>query len=747
MCSECNQVFNTGRARSAHLCCKKRREEGTSKRSCLGFSMITIPINLECGISEAITGEQARIVDIISAIRDSTRGIKFYLIVAANLRKGVDEAIVRDTNYFASSHTPVLQDTLITLGPHITQIENKVAEYVRQGSGWIVEGVTEITIAISPYEPLYSSGSYIPLPAGLKRKNSLINIQNKDERCLAWCLAAFRTMTVLGDDWSKLKDKQRTSKYTEQMNNIDIAGITWPISPYQIPRFATQNNIRINVIGYDEEEKEFYPISMTKNEGAIMTVLQIAQEDRTHYVFIQNLNALLRPSNSRNANIIYCPRCFWHFSEKRLLTKHIESCQNFDPVRMEFPEENVIRFENYQKMIKAPAYIVADFECIIEGEERKHVPCGYAYQVVSDIVGFNEQKVEFYRGDGRIDVVQHFLAAIQEEYGNLYEICNADEDINMTAQDEQVFKAAVNCWLCDTPLEEDRVRDHCHQSGKFLGAAHNSCNLKRRKPKRQKFKLPVIFHNFKGYDSHLLIRQLAEEEEDTSKIYIIDLPPKEAFFNDLTEQELSNEDYEFVQTTMEKFELETLGDLHDHYVQTDVTLLADVFQSYRTLCIEHLSLEPINYLSLPALTYDAALKYTKIELELIKDPDMHQMIESGVRGGVSVISHRLASANNPGVDNYNPKQPETYLLYIDANNLYGWSMSQPLPVDGFTWVDIDDWSHTTIATMELVKGKGLILEVDLHFPHQLHDKFSDYPLAPSHTTITDEMLSPFSRLV
>ena len=72
-------------------------------------------------------------------------------------------------------------------------------------------------------------------------------------------------------------------------------------------------------------------------------------------------------------------------------------------------------------------------------------------------------------------------------------------------------------------------------------------------------------------------------------------------------------------------------------------------------------------------------------------------------------------------------------------------MSQPLPVDGFEWVDVANWDHDTIEKMEKEDGKGLILEVDLHFPHQLHDKFSDYPLAPTHTTITEEMLSPFSR--
>lgn len=67
-------------------------------------------------------------------------------------------------------------------------------------------------------------------------------------------------------------------------------------------------SVRINVIGYDEKKKKFYPISMTKNQGPVMTVLQITNDDKTHFVFVQNLNTLLRPTNSRNSSIVYCPR-------------------------------------------------------------------------------------------------------------------------------------------------------------------------------------------------------------------------------------------------------------------------------------------------------------------------------------------------------------------------------------------------------------------------------------------------------
>ncbi|WP_411025541.1 hypothetical protein, partial [Salmonella sp. s55004] len=98
------------------------------------------------------------------------------------------------------------------------------------------------------------------------------------------------------------------------------------------------------------------------------------------------------------------------------------------------------------------------------------------------------------------------------------------------------------------------------------------------------------------------------------------------------------------------------------------------------------TLDPAHHHTSPGLSWDALLKKTGIALELITDYDMHLFIEKGLRGGISMVSKRYAKANNPGVG-YDPDKPQTHILYLDANNLYGWAMSQPLPTGNFEWVE------------------------------------------------------------
>ena len=107
---------------------------------------------------------------------------------------------------------------------------------------------------------------------------------------------------------------------------------------------------------------------------------------------------------------------------------------------------------------------------------------------------------------------------------------------------------------------------------------------------------------------------------------------------------------------------------------------------------------------------------------------MYLMVEEGIRGGISTITKRYAKANNPYMTNYNPKEPSNYIMYLDTNNLYGWAMSQPLPVGGFEWMPACELPHWDFITEE--NGIGCILEVDLEYPEDLHDAHNEYPLAP-----------------
>ena len=151
-----------------------------------------------------------------------------------------------------------------------------------------------------------------------------------------------------------------------------------------------------------------------------------------------------------------------------------------------------------------------------------------------------------------------------------------------------------------------------------------------------------------------------------------------------------------------------------------MTLLADVFQTFRRTCMNAYKLDPLNYYTAPGLSWDALLKYTGMEHELLTDYDQHLFIEKGMRGGISMTSKRHAKANNPGVPGYDPSEEHNHIMYYDANNLYGWAMSQPLPYSGFKWVDKPPTEP----------GKGCILEVDLEYPAELHVSHNDYPLAP-----------------
>ena len=308
------------------------------------------------------------------------------------------------------------------------------------------------------------------------------------------------------------------------------------------------------------------------------------------------------------------------------------------------------------------------------------------------------------------------------------------------------------CLFCADPLLvpnfKDSVKDHDHMTGKYRGAAHNECNFKLKlNPKTMP--IPVIFHNLKGYDGHLLMQAMARvrgeikciptniekyisfslgnlrfidsvnfllssleklvdgsdefpimqrrfPEENVRRllqkkgIYSYEymdsferfgetkLPEKEKFYSSLSGKEITDEEYAHAKQVWDAAGCRNLGDYHDLYVQTDTLLLADVFEKFRKVCQEKYGLDPVHYYSAPGLSWDALLKKTGVELELLTDLDMHLFIERGMRGGISMASKRYAKANNLLVEGYDPTQPTNYITYLDANNLYGMG-NEPAP--------------------------------------------------------------------
>ena len=621
------------------------------------------------------------------------------------------------------------------------------------------------------------------------------------------------------------------SNYEENSKKFNWKNIKFPVSLKDIDIFERWNpTYSVNVFGY--EQKEFiYPLRISKNtDKDVINLFLISDGEKQHYCWIKTMSRLLSSQVCRNGHERYfCYNCLNSFKTEEVLRKHKEYCHNNEAVKIGLPkkEDLYIKFKNYERSMKVPFVIYADFECFTEEintcqpnpqnsytkRYQKHTPSGFCYLVKCfDDNIYKEKLVIYTKNSENDDVAQAFVEHLEKTVKDIYQKFKFLKEMIMTKTDKENYANAQRCHICEEPLDDDKVRDHCHLTGKFRGAAHNKCNLKYKVPKF----IPVIFHNLSGYDSHLFIKNLAVSEEEIScipnneekyisftKEIVVDtfeteeegkkktnlvkrtlrfidsfkfmpqsldklssnlnrqqfktlskyfegeklhflqqkgvypydymnslerfnetsLPSKEQFYSKLNDSEISEKDYQHAQRVWHTFNCITMKDYHDLYLKTDVLLLTDVFENFRDVCLQHYHLDPCWYYTAPGLAWDAALKKTKVSLQLLNDVDMLLMFEKGIRGGISTISKRYAKANNPYMNkDYNPKEPTKYVTYLDANNLYGWAMSKPLPTGRFKWMtekELKDW-----------KNHSCILEVDLKYPDHLHHLHNDYPLAP-----------------
>ena len=626
-------------------------------------------------------------------------------------------------------------------------------------------------------------------------------------------------------------------------DGLDFTGIEAPTPVSQIEKVEKQNNLAINLFGWERNRVIIYHIS--KRGGVRINLLLIENDDENdgkyHYTWIKNLNRLLYDQSKHRERKHFCERCLHGYSREDLLEAHKPECMGVGQraVRIEMPEEgkNKLSFRSWHKQQPAPYIIYADFEALttkIEGPQLKpaksnthktqlHQACGYGYIVVR-YDGHTEPPV-VYRGE---DAAERFLRSLQQEEENINKILKNPKPMIMTPGDKLKHDGATQCHVCKRPLidlqwddkkkiyKKDSVRDHCHITGKYRGAAHKACNLKLR-IEPGKTPIPVVFHNLCGYDSHLIMQAISKVEGQMkcipnnmekyisfslNQLRFIDsaqflltslnrlvasnkpeafhittkyetdpqkrklllrkgvypyeymsswnrfdegLPPRETFYSKLTDDNITEEDYQHAQKVWKIFKCQTMGDYHDLYLRTDVLLLADVFETFRKTCLEQYSLRPSTLLHKSRIILGCIAEKTGICLELLTDYDMHLFIEKGLRGGISMVSKRYAKANNPRVSGYNPDDPNIHILYLDANNLYGWAMSQALPTGKFEWVEDLKKLGEEITFLKEDAGKGYILEVDLEYLQDLHDVHNAYPLSPENMNVPKTWLSEYQQ--
>ncbi|XP_071572850.1 uncharacterized protein [Temnothorax nylanderi] len=414
-------------------------------------------------------------------------------------------------------------------------------------------------------------------------------------------------------------------------------------------------------------------------------------------------------------------RCLHYFSSSEKLAVYGVDCQKLNNCAIQLPieDDKWLQFQNYGRKERVPFIVYADLECTLKKMEADPGTSTYTYQhheVFS--VGYYvrcsyDDSLSTYRRNkdcivwfaGELEKLAHSVKSILSDNVHM---------IDLTPDEWEIFHSAKHCYICEKPFAPDDTR--------FL-------------------------HNLPGYDSHFIIKKIATvfegsinvlpitKEKDKLKIvrsqfsqlsiedfdlltrkgvfpyeYVdcIDklqdpcLPPHESFYS-LTDDTVSESDYEHAANVWRRFSIQTLGEYSDLYLKTDVLLLADIFENFRDSSIKSYGLDPAHYYTLPGFTWDAMLKHTRINFELLTDIDMVTFIERGIRSGLSQCSDRYAQANN--------------------------IMCQPLPYMNFRW--IDDISDFDVSAIASDSPTGYILEVDLEYPQCLHDAHSDLPFCPT----------------
>ena len=413
----------------------------------------------------------------------------------------------------------VLQENEITAALEETfpRLQETLEKLTQRGSGWAVVQVRKLWLDIDRYQPL-RGGSYIPLPPEVKNKKAVVNVKNMDDHCLRWALRSALFQAA--------ENPHRPANYPTA-DGLDLTGIDAPTPISQIGKVERQNDLAINVFGWDKGVIVHH-ISKQPEEDARINLLLIEKAGKFHYTWIKNLNRLLHDQNKNGRKKHFCERCLHGYSREDLLEAHRPECKGIGQtaVRVEMPQEGKLTFQNHHKQLPAPYVIYADFEALItkvEGPEldptksntqktQHHEACSYCYVVVR-CDGKTEAPAQ-YRGP---NAAEHFLRALQEEEREIQKVLAKSQDMRMTRADWESHRTASRCHVCDKPLEGDSVKDHCHITGRYRGAAHNACNLKLRlSPKTTT--IPVVFHNLRGYDSHLLMQAISKVEGRVSCI-------------------------------------------------------------------------------------------------------------------------------------------------------------------------------------------------------------------------------------
>ena len=395
---------------------------------------------------------------------------------------------------------------------------------------------------------IYRGGSCIDSPKWLKNKKSTINPKNNNHKCFQYAA----TLALNFDNINNHPEK--ISKIRPIIDQYNWKDIDFPPANKDWKNFELNNKVALHILyipHYTKKIQLAYRSKYNLTYDKQIILLMVTDGEKWHYLVVKNLSGLFKGITSIHYGDFYCLNCFHSYRTKNKLEAHKKICENHDYCHVEKPikDNNTIKYNHGKRSMKLSFLIYADLECLLEKMStcqnnlnkssttkiNKHTPSGYS---IFTSCSFDESKnkINYYRGD---DCMKKFCKDLRE---HAMKIINYEKKrmVPLTTKEEICYNKQKICYICkkefnNNDKKQQKVKDHCHYTGKYRGAAHNICNLKYKVSKE----IPVVFHRGSTYDYHFIIKELVKVfdgnfdclGENTEKYITFSVPLKKKIEN------------------------------------------------------------------------------------------------------------------------------------------------------------------------------------------------------------------------
>ena len=676
-----------------------------------------------------------------------------------------------------------------------SQLEHQIQMQELKDSGWIFDKINSMKISFHKTTEMNGT-SYVKIPL---RTNAILNIQKNDEYCFIWSILA-------SPHPSENDHPNRVNNYLLYFKELNFQGFDFTngFKCSDVHRFNELNNLSVNIYElnfYQDGDKwkhNLLPIEISKNGSDKIVDLLIY---KNLYALIKKLHAFLGDHNKS----FVCRRCLNSYTCENALINHKEKCGDDNICTIRTSNESYLYWKKH--FHKNPLYlrIIADFEANNEkhgskiGNKTTNIykqkPILNAYYIISELN--DVLKTDYYESPLGYDNVDWFVKEVMKlENKMAFYFKNTKKDIILTQEDEEDFKNNNICRFCEKNIESDKVRDHCHLTGKYRGPAHNTCNINVRQADSNF--IPFAFHSFSIYDCHMFFKRLVDLKKDKVKFEIIPRTNEEnisvkygcirfidsyRFLSESLDKLVKNLDEDDFKLLKKEFpekcqylnkklaySYQYFNSIDDYKKSVNNLKKEDFFSKFKNDYPDDEEIERTKEIiklfiikdgeqltklyckSDVILLADVFEKFVKVSTEENKINPLYCVSLPGYtyQCALKYTNIKLQTLQDKDLnllieniirggissvmgDRY-VKSDENYkILHIDATNLYGHSMSQSLPYDEIKFKK--DICLEKILNTTDDNDIGYFLEVDLKYPDNIKEKTKYYPFCPENKKI------------